>query len=90
MANHKSAIKKNSQDVARRERNRTHRSRMRTQIKKFRKLLEEGDAAGARAMLTDILSLVDRTARHGVIHGNAADRTKSRLTKAVARLEASA
>jgi small subunit ribosomal protein S20 len=47
MANHKSAIKKLKQDIVRRERNRTHRSRMRTQIKKFRKLLEAGDAEGA-------------------------------------------
>lgn len=90
MANHKSAIKKLKQDIARRDRNRTHRSRMRTQIKNFRKLLEAGDAAGARGMLVETLSLVDRTARHGVIHANAASRTKSRLTRAVARLEASA
>ena len=90
MANHKSAVKKNTQDIVRRDRNRIHRSKMRTQIKKFRQLLEAGDAAGARGMLVETLSLVDRTARHGVIHTNAASRTKSRLTKAVARLEASA
>ena len=90
MANHKSAIKKDKQDIVRRDRNRQHRSKMRTQIKKFRQLLEAGDAAGARGMLVETLSLVDRTARHGVIHTNAASRTKSRLTKAVARLEASA
>ena len=90
MANHKSAVKKNKQDVARRDRNRQHRSRMRNQIRKFRDLLESGDAPGARGMLIETLSLVDRTARHGVIHANAASRTKSRLTRAVARLEASA
>jgi len=90
MANHKSAVKKNAQDIVRRDRNRQHRSRMRNQIRKFRQLLEAGDAAGARGMLVETLSLVDRTARHGVIHDNAASRTKSRLTKAVARLEASA
>lgn len=90
MANHKSAVKKDKQDIVRRDRNRQHRSKMRTQIKRFRQLLEAGDAATARGMLLETLSLVDRTARHGVIHANAASRTKSRLTKAVARLEASA
>ena len=90
MANHKSAVKKDKQDIVRRDCNRQHRSKMRSQIKKFRQLLEAGDAAGARGMLVETLSLVDRTARHGVIHTNAASRTKSRLTKAVARLEASA
>ena len=90
MANHKSALKKNRQDMVRRLRNRHHRARMRTQIKRFRKLLEAGDAASARGMLQETLSLVDRTARHGVIHKNAAARTKSRLTRAVARVEAGA
>ena len=88
MANHKSALKKQRQDIKSRDRNRQHRSRMRTQIKVFRKLLQAGDAEGARGMLTETLSLVDRTARHGVIHQNAAARTKSRLTRAVARIEA--
>ena len=90
MANHKSALKKLRQDIGRRDRNRQHRSKMRTQIKKFRMLLKTGDAESARGMLTETLSLVDRTARHGVIHRNAAARTKSRLTKAVARLETGA
>jgi small subunit ribosomal protein S20 len=87
MANHKSALKKQRQDARRRDRNRQHRSRMRTQVKAFRKLLEAGDAEGARSNLTETISLVDRTARHGVIHPNAAARTKSRLTRAVTRIE---
>ncbi len=90
MGNHKSALKKQRQDIERRDRNRQHRSKVRTRIKEFRKLLQAGDAAGARSMLTETLSLVDRTARHGIIHKNVAARTKSRLTRAVARIEADA
>ena len=37
MASHKSALKKYRQDEKRRVRNRQHLSRLRTQIKKFRK-----------------------------------------------------
>ncbi len=88
MANHKSALKKLKQDIVRRDRNRQHRSRMRTQVKKFRALLDAGDVDGARKILPETLSLVDVTARHGVIHDNAAARYKSRLTRAIARVEA--
>ena len=47
--------------------------------------LESGDAEGARGMLSATLSMVDRTAKHGALESNAADRTKSRLTKALNR-----
>lgn len=86
MANHKSALKKTVQDRKRRERNRFHRSRLRTQVKKFRAAVASGDVDAAREMLGPTLSLVDRTAKHGVIHANVADRTKSRLTRALGRM----
>ena len=89
MANHKSALKQHRQNVAARLRNRVHKGRMRTAVKKLRKALAEGDVAAARELLGPTLSLVDRTARHGVIHDNAAARTKSRLTRALQRAEAS-
>lgn len=87
MANHKSALKKNVQDRKRRLRNRTHRARLRTSVKRLRKAIEEGEGDAAREMLAATLALVDRTAKHGVIHVNAANRTKSRLTRAVARMD---
>jgi len=88
MANHKSALKKILQDRKRRVRNRVHRSRLRSSVKKLRGAIDSGDADAARALLVPTLALVDRTAKHGVIHANVADRTKSRLTRAVARMEA--
>ena len=86
MANHKSAIKAERQSLKRRQRNRTHRSRMRTAVKQLRAALESGDAEVSRGLLPSTLSLVDHTAKLGGIHGKAADRTKSRLTRAVNKL----
>jgi small subunit ribosomal protein S20 len=83
MANHKSAVKQHRQTVKARERNRFHRARLRTQVKKYRAAVAAGDLDAAREMLTGTLSLIDRSAKHGAITGNAADRTKSRLTRAL-------
>ena len=83
MANKKSAEKRNRQDIKRRARNRTHRTRLRGAIKELRVAVAEGDAQKAGEMLPGTLSIVDATAQKGVIHRNAAARTKSRLTRAV-------
>ena len=88
MASHASAVKKNRQDQQRRLRNRAHASRLRGQIKKVRQALQAGDATAASAMMNETIGLVDRTAKHRVIHRNAAARTKSRLAKALAKLKA--
>lgn len=90
MAKHKSALKQHRQEVRRRERNRHHRSRLRTAVKRLRKALEAGEAASAAELLPATLSLVDRTARTGLVHRNAAARTKSRLTRALQRLRQTA
>jgi len=90
MASHESALKAHRQSLKRRLRNRTHRSRVRTQVKKIRKALETGDAAAAKELLRPTVSLLDRSVKHGVMAANTAARTKSRLTRAVAKLNASA
>ena len=87
MASHASALKKNRQDQKRRIRNRAHAGRLRTQMKKIRQALESGDAAAASAMMKDTVALVDRTAKHRVVHRNAASRTKSRLARALAKIQ---
>lgn len=88
MASHASAVKKQRRDEKRRLHNRALRSRYRTQMKKIRSLLDRGDMEGARKILPDTLSLVDRSAKLGVIHDNTAARAKSRLMLAVNRLAA--
>ena len=86
MANHKSAVKEHRQSLARRDRNRNHRSRMRTAVKKFRLAVAAGDAELAKSLLPATLSLLDRTAKLNALHDHAASRTKSRLTRAVNRM----
>lgn len=88
MANIKSAEKRIRQNVKRRERNRKYRSQMRTAIKRLRATIESGDSKAAQELLVPTLSLIDSTARKGIIHGNTAARYKSRLTKAVQKLAA--
>ena len=87
MASHASALKKNRQDQKRRLRNRAHTSRLRTQLKKMSEALQSGDAAVAAGLMTETVALVDRTAKHRVIHRNAASRTKSRLARALAKIQ---
>lgn len=89
MANSRSAEKRVRQDAARRSRNRAYRTRMRTSVKRLRGLVAAGDAEAARQALPETLATVDATCRHGVIHRNAAARTKSRLERAVRSLAGS-
>lgn len=86
MANHKSAIKEHRQSLDRRERNRFRRSRLRTALKGFRQAVAAGDAELAKSLLPGTLSLIDRTAKSRALHPSAADRQKSRLTRALNRL----
>ena len=81
----KSAKKRHRQSLERRRRNRSHRTTLRTRIKSFRKAIDAGDVDTARGMLRSTLALVDHSAKLGVIHDNAAARTKSRLTRALDR-----
>lgn len=86
MANIKSAEKRIRKTARQRVRNRTLGSRLRTAVKTLRQKVAEGDAAAARELLPKTAAVIDSTARKGIIHKNAAARTKSRLTKAVTAL----
>ena len=85
MATHKSALKRHQQDLRRRQENRLRRGRMRSAVKQYRQKLATGDVDAARGMLNSALAVIDRTAKAGAIHNNAADRAKSRLTLALNR-----
>ncbi len=88
MANIKSAEKRNRTNELSRARNKSYRTRMRSAIRELRAAVEAGDGDTAKALLPQTLSLVDSTAQKKIIHSNAAARTKARLTKAVASLDA--
>jgi len=89
MANHKSAVKEHMQSIRHRDRNRYNRARLRTAIRKYRMAIAGGDATTAAALLPATLGLLDKSAKLGAIHTNAADRSKSRLQRAFNRLQAS-
>jgi small subunit ribosomal protein S20 len=89
MATHESAVKAHRQSLARRQRNRHHRSRLRNAVKSLRTAIQAGDAAESLRLLRGTLALVDRSAKLGLIHDNVAARTKSRLTRAHNALAAS-
>jgi small subunit ribosomal protein S20 len=76
-------MKRNRQSTATRARNRTNLSQLKTQVKKLRSAVAAGDAETASSLLTDTVAAIDKAARKGVIHDNAADRHKSRLSRKV-------
>jgi small subunit ribosomal protein S20 len=80
MANHKSAAKKARHDAVARLRNRSNRSAMKTAIKRLLSVVSTGDKVAASALLPKTLGIVDKACRKGVLHKNAANRRKSRLT----------
>jgi len=88
MANHVSALKRVRGTERKTEVNRLRKSRMRTQIKKFRKLLAAKDVNALQQELPVTYSIVDRAAGWGIIKRNTAARYKSRLTARVKALSA--
>ncbi len=86
MANHKSAAKKARRDAEARLRNRGNRSALKSAVKKFLTVVAAGNKAEAAKLLPETQGLVDKACRKGVMHKNAADRTKSRLAAKVNHL----
>lgn len=86
MANSPSALKRHRQSLKRRDRNRSAKSRVRSAIKKVRTAIAAGDADSAKEALAPTIRLLDSTSGRGILHRNAAARTKSRLTKQVEAL----
>ncbi len=85
MANTFSALKRVRQTKRKTEVNRLRKTRLRHQIRAFRRLMEQKDAGAAKAALPATFSLIDRSAKWGIIKKNTAARYKSRIT---ARLKA--
>jgi small subunit ribosomal protein S20 len=65
-------------------RNQAAKSRMKTFVKKANAAILGGDAETIKASLSETLSVVDKTAKRGIIHKNAAARRKSRLMRRAA------
>lgn len=88
MAHHASALKQMRQGQKHQARNRKNVSQLKTQVRKLRTILAKGDAAEAKEALAATVSAIDKAAKKGVVHDNAAARYKSRLTRRVNALNA--
>ncbi len=88
MANTVSAQKRVRTAERRAEFNRVRRTRLRHQIRAMRRALEAKDAKAAQALVPGTFSMIDRSAKWGVIKKNTAARYKSRLTLRLRKLAA--
>jgi len=57
-------------------------------VKKLRAAIVKGDAEAVRTLLPETVSEIDRAAKKGIVHDNAASRYKSRLSRRVSALSA--
>ncbi len=86
MANIKSQIKRNRQNEAAHERNKSVKSALKSAVRKFREAAEAGDADQARELARVASRKLDKAASKGVIHKNQAANKKSAIGKKVASL----
>ena len=86
MANIKSQIKRNRQNEAAHERNKSVKSALKSAIRKFREAADAGDADNARAAARVASQKLDKAASKGVIHKNQAANKKSAINKKAASL----
>lgn len=86
MAKSKTPLKRARRAEARRLRNASQKSAMKTAIKKYEKALADKNIQEAQERLVSATSLIDKTAAKGIIHKNKAARKKSRLAQKLNKL----
>jgi small subunit ribosomal protein S20 len=79
MANHISSLKRVRQEARRTEMNRRSKARLRHQIRAMRRTVATKDAQAAEKLLPKTFSIIDRSAKIGLIKKNTAARYKSKL-----------
>jgi small subunit ribosomal protein S20 len=88
MANTYSALKRVRQTERRTEYNKKSKTRLRHQIRAMRRALLGKDAKAAATLLPKTFSVIDRSAKSGIIKTNTAARYKSKLHQRVKALPA--
>ena len=83
MANHKSAEKRARQNIKRRIRNKSVKTRVKHLTKEVRMGIDESSREAALSGFVKAQSAIDNAAKKGVIHKKAAARKISRLAKLV-------
>lgn len=89
MPNTKSAAKAMRQSERRRTNNLRTKSKFKLAVKEVRKNVAAKETKTLEADLKKAFSTLDKAVKKGVIHKNTANRKKSRLAKAIAKLKAS-
>ncbi len=89
MANHKSAIKRNRQNIRKRDRNKVHRTQSRNATKKVLEAIGEGDKDAVAQQLKSSIRTISKVASKGVLHKRTAARKISNLARAAHRLAVS-
>jgi small subunit ribosomal protein S20 len=87
MANHKSAVKAHKRSLAKRDRNISVLSRIKTFIKKVEELITTGKPAEAVEAMRKAESEIMKGVSKGVVKKNSGSRKVSRLTKKVKSLQ---
>ncbi|MDD3938763.1 MAG: 30S ribosomal protein S20 [Bacilli bacterium] len=88
MAQIKSQIKRIGTNEKARIRNQAFRSKVRTQVKKFKAAVDAKDVTKASEELAKSISLIDQAVSKKVIHKNAGARQKSHVQSAFNALKA--
>lgn len=86
MANHFSALKRMRQNQKRAAANRERRTRLRHALRELRRAISGGDPEKARQLLPEVVSIVDKSLKKGVVKENTAARFKSRLMTRLATI----
>jgi len=86
MANIKSQMKRNRQNVTRNLRNKAVRTELKTRTKAALSAAESGDAAAAGEALRLAQKRIDSAVSQGVLHKNTAARRKARLARRINEL----
>ncbi len=90
MAHSLSAKKRVRQNTKRKATNRSRKSQIKTQIKRFETALGSGDAKAASEQYQLIVKKLDKAAATSTMHKKTAARKKSRLAKRLNALKAKA
>jgi len=88
VAIHKSVIKRQKQDLKKRERNKSVKSLLKTLAKKVEQAVEAKTADTAKDALVKAMKAYDKAASAGIVHRTTASRKISRLSTKVGKIGA--
>ena len=83
MAIHKSVIKRARQNLIRKLRNSSRKTKLKTVIKKLNETVTSNDKTKAEEALRDVTAMISKGASKGTWHKKTASRKVSRLSKKV-------